>query len=43
MSTLIATVNKVPSAARTLSVLGAATGLTVAVMLGLNSIVGRWS
>jgi len=43
MSTLISQVQRVPSTARTAGVLLASTGLTVAVLLGLNSIVGSWN
>ena len=43
MSTLISQVQRVPSTARTAGVLVASTALTVAVLVGLNSIVGSWS
>lgn len=43
MSTLISQVQRVPSTARTAGVLLASTALTVAVLAGLNSIVGSWA
>ena len=43
MSTLISQVQRVPSTARTAGVLVASTALTVAVLAGLNSIVGTWA
>ena len=43
MSTLISQVQRVPSTARTAGVLVASAALTVAVMAGLNSIVGTWA
>jgi hypothetical protein len=43
MSTLISQVQRVPSTARTAGILVASTALTVAVMAGLNTIVGTWA